>query len=59
MSSCPIPTGHCLFGSNFPVEKLWTTSGEFIDAYRGVLAVYPADAQEKIFAGTARRVYRL
>jgi predicted TIM-barrel fold metal-dependent hydrolase len=49
----------CLFGSNFPIEKLWASYGELIEAYRTTLADYPADAQEKVFAGTAQRVYRL
>jgi predicted TIM-barrel fold metal-dependent hydrolase len=49
----------CLFGSNFPIEKLWASYGELIEAYRTALGGYPADAQEKIFSGTAKRVYRI
>jgi predicted TIM-barrel fold metal-dependent hydrolase len=49
----------CLFGSNFPIEKLWSSYGELIRAYRVTLAEYPFDTQEKIFSGTAKRVYRL
>ncbi len=51
--------GRCLFGSNFPIEKLWSSYAELIQAYRAALADYPAEAQEEIFCKTARRVYRL
>lgn len=49
----------CLFGSNFPIEKLWSSYDGLIQAYRTALADYPIDMQEKIFSATARRVYRL
>lgn len=49
----------CLFGSNFPVEKLWTGFAELVDAHRAALASYPAETQEAIFAGNAERVYRI
>lgn len=49
----------CLFGSNFPIEKLWASYDELIAAHRAALADYlPAD-QEMILAGTAKKVYRL
>jgi predicted TIM-barrel fold metal-dependent hydrolase len=46
----------CLFGSNFPIEKLWTTYAELIEAHR---AAMPEAAQAAVFNETARRVYRL
>jgi len=46
----------CLFGSNFPIEKLWTPYGELIDAHRAAL---PETARPEVFGDTARRVYRL
>lgn len=49
----------CLFGSNFPIEKIWTRYGELIAAYRAAIAGHPADVQQAIFVETARRVYRL
>jgi predicted TIM-barrel fold metal-dependent hydrolase len=49
----------CLYGSNFPIEKLWTTYAELAGAYRRVLAAYPEADQQAMLAGTARRVYRL
>ena len=49
----------CLWGSNFPIEKLWTDYASLIDAYRQALAHLSPAAQEAIFGGTARRLYRL
>ena len=49
----------CLFGSNFPIEKLWTSYGGLAGAYRRVLAAYPESEQRAMLGGTARRVYRL
>jgi predicted TIM-barrel fold metal-dependent hydrolase len=49
----------CLFGSNFPIEKLWTSYSELVGAYRTVLSELSEEAQRLILADTARRVYRL
>lgn len=49
----------CLFGSNFPIEKLWTSYRELVGAFRGAAAPFSADQQDAIFRTTATRVYRL
>jgi predicted TIM-barrel fold metal-dependent hydrolase len=49
----------CLFGSNFPIEKLWTDYASLLGAFRAALSPYLPAAQEDILAGTAQRVYRL
>jgi len=46
----------CLFGSNFPIEKLWTTYAALLDAHR---AAVPAGDRAAVFSSTAKRVYRL
>ena len=46
----------CLFGSNFPIEKLWTSYAELMAAH---LAAVPEAAHQAVFNETARRVYRL
>jgi predicted TIM-barrel fold metal-dependent hydrolase len=51
--------GRCLFGSNFPVEKLWTTYRELVDACLAAAAPLPAQERDAIFRTTANRVYRL
>jgi len=48
-----------MFGSNFPIEKLWTTHAELVAAYRGAVARHGASAEADIFWNTAARVYRV
>ncbi|NMO53801.1 amidohydrolase family protein [Actinoplanes sp. TBRC 11911] len=49
----------CLWGSNFPVEKIWTDLPTLVGAWRRVLGRYPIEVQRDVLAGTARRVYSL
>jgi predicted TIM-barrel fold metal-dependent hydrolase len=49
----------CLFGSNFPVEKLWTSYRGLLEAYRAAIAELGEDQRDAIFRSTAMRVYRL
>ena len=49
----------CLWGSNFPIEKLWTTYASLLDAHRQGAAGFSAADQRAIFNDTASRVYRL
>ncbi len=49
----------CLFGSNFPIEKLWTDYAALFDAYwRATESLSPED-RGQVFSGTAQRVYRI
>ena len=49
----------CLFGSNFPIEKLWTGYRELVDAFRAAAAPLGAEQRDAILRTTAIRVYRL
>lgn len=49
----------CLFGSNFPIEKLWTDYAGLISTYRAVLGAYPTEAQRAMLRDNALRVYRI
>ena len=51
--------GRCLFGSNFPIEKLWTSYGDLVSAHRAALAGYGASEQGAMLQGNAIRIYRL
>jgi predicted TIM-barrel fold metal-dependent hydrolase len=48
-----------MFGSNFPVESIWTDFTTLFEAWSGVLAEFPVEVREDILGRTARRVYRL
>jgi predicted TIM-barrel fold metal-dependent hydrolase len=49
----------CLYGSNFPIEKLWTRYDTLVDVMRACLAGCSADERRAIFHDTAARVYGL
>jgi predicted TIM-barrel fold metal-dependent hydrolase len=49
----------CLFGSNFPVEKLWTGYADLIAAYRNAIEPLGDKVAQAAFHDTAARVYRL
>jgi predicted TIM-barrel fold metal-dependent hydrolase len=49
----------CLFGSNFPIEKLWTDYRNLVKAYVEASAPLSASQRDAIFKTTALRVYRL
>jgi predicted TIM-barrel fold metal-dependent hydrolase len=46
----------CLFGSNFPIEKLWTSYADLFAAHH---AAVPVADRAAVFSSTAKRVYRL
>ena len=49
----------CLFGSNFPIEKLWTSYEGLVDAHLEAARSFSPREQEAIFHGAAMRVYRI
>jgi predicted TIM-barrel fold metal-dependent hydrolase len=49
----------CLFGSNFPIEKLWTSYADLVAAHRAAADSFSSVDQAQIFAGTARQIYKL
>jgi predicted TIM-barrel fold metal-dependent hydrolase len=49
----------CLFGSNFPVEKLWTDYTPLAAAYRAAVEPLGPKTERAVLHDTAIRVYRL
>ena len=49
----------CLFGSNFPIEKIWTSYRPLLDAFLKATESMSASSRTAIFHDTAKRVYRL
>ncbi|GAA0943224.1 amidohydrolase family protein [Virgisporangium aurantiacum] len=47
------------FGTNWPVDRLFSSYGDVIDAYAEIVADFATDERRKLFAGTAERVFRL
>jgi predicted TIM-barrel fold metal-dependent hydrolase len=52
-------SGRCLFGSNFPIEKLWTSYGELVTAHRAAVSTFSPVEQLSMLHDNAVRVYRL
>ncbi|MCF3936241.1 amidohydrolase family protein [Acuticoccus sp. M5D2P5] len=49
----------CLYGSNFPIEKLWTDYTSLIDAFMAATASMSDKEKDAIFRRTAEKIYRL
>lgn len=49
----------CIFGSNFPVEKLWTSYGALIDVFMACIAEESATDQHKVMCSNAATLYRI
>ncbi len=49
----------CLFGSNFPIESLWTSYGRIIAVMQDCLAALSAAERRAVLHDTAARLYRL
>jgi predicted TIM-barrel fold metal-dependent hydrolase len=49
----------CLFGSNFPVEKLWTNYADLIAAYRKAVEPLGDVVARAALHDTAKKIYRL
>jgi L-fuconolactonase len=48
-----------MFGSNFPIEKLWTGHSALMKAHRDAVAKHGEAHAANIFWNTAERVYRI
>jgi predicted TIM-barrel fold metal-dependent hydrolase len=49
----------CLFGSNFPIEKLWTGYRELVANYRAATVQLREEQRDALFRTTAMHVYRI
>ena len=49
----------CMFESNFPVDRLSMSYGVYWNAMKKIAADYPEADRAAMFAGTARKVYRV
>ncbi|MEY2524334.1 MAG: hypothetical protein QOJ66_2899 [Ilumatobacteraceae bacterium] len=49
----------CMFGSNFPIEKMWTSYDQLVDVFVSAIDDLSVDDRAAILHGTARHAYRL
>jgi L-fuconolactonase len=51
--------GRCMFESNFPVDKMGIGYAALWNGFKRIAGGASADEKRDLFAGTAKRVYRL
>jgi predicted TIM-barrel fold metal-dependent hydrolase len=49
----------CVFASNWPVDKLFSTYDVLIDAYTEIMADFSQDEKTAMFSGNAEQLYRI
>ena len=49
----------CMFGSNFPIEKLWTSYGDVVSVTKACLAGLSTENRRAVLHDNAARIYRL
>lgn len=49
----------CMFGSNWPVDRLYASYDAYVAAYRTLIAEYTGAEQKLLLSGTADRVYSI
>ncbi|ADB49463.1 amidohydrolase family protein [Conexibacter woesei] len=49
----------CVMGTNWPVDKLFSSYGAVVDAYAGILSDFSHDEQVALFSGNAERIFRI
>ena len=47
------------FGTNWPVDRLFSSYGDVLDAYAELISGLPEAHQAALFSGNANRVFRL
>jgi predicted TIM-barrel fold metal-dependent hydrolase len=51
--------GRCLYGSNYPIEKLWTTYDRIMAVMQECTAQLSGAERRAVFHDNAQRIYRL
>jgi predicted TIM-barrel fold metal-dependent hydrolase len=52
-------TERTFFGTNWPVDRLYSSYGDVLAAYKAIVADFSEDEQRALLAGNADRVFRL
>jgi predicted TIM-barrel fold metal-dependent hydrolase len=47
------------FGTNWPVDRLFSSYGDVVDAYAEIVSDFSEGEQRALFAGSANRVFGL
>ncbi len=52
-------TERCFFGTNWPVDRLFSSYGDVLDAYWELIADFTPEEQTALFSGNAKRIFRV
>jgi predicted TIM-barrel fold metal-dependent hydrolase len=52
-------TERCFFGTNWPVDRLYSSYGDVVDAYAEIISDFTTAEQTALFSGNAERVFRI
>lgn len=52
-------TERTFFGTNWPVDRLYSSYGDVVDAYAEIISGYSQSEQEALFSGNGERVFRI
>ncbi len=52
-------TERTFFGTNWPVDRLYSSYGDVVDAYETIVAGFTEAEQIALFSGNAERIFRL
>jgi predicted TIM-barrel fold metal-dependent hydrolase len=47
------------FGTNWPVDRLFSSYGDVVGAYAEIVSGFSEDEQRALFSGNANRIFRL
>ena len=48
-----------VFGTNWPVDRMYSSYPDVVNAYAAIIAGFPRDDQVKMFSGNAERIFRI
>lgn len=52
-------TERCFFGTNWPVDKMYSSYGKVIDAYAEIIGGFSRDERVALFSGNAEKLFRI
>jgi predicted TIM-barrel fold metal-dependent hydrolase len=52
-------TDRAVFGTNWPVDRMFSSYPDVINAYAGIISGFPRLEQVKMFSGNAERIFRI
>ena len=52
-------TDRCFFGTNWPVDSLWSSYDSIVDAYAEIVSDFSDQERQSLFSTNAENLYRI